>query len=447
MSSHNIKKPNGGVTMRRVMEQPDPNENLLERVLSRDNVQKAWKRVKANKGVPGIDRMSIEDFPEFARAQWDNIRDSLMAGTYQPSPVKRVEIPKPTGGKRPLGIPTVLDRVIQQAMYQVMMPIFDPDFSEFSYGFRPGRSAHGAVRKVREYIRKGYRIAVDMDLSKFFDRVDHDVLMHRVARKIRDKHILRLIGKYLRAGVVIKGRLEKSREGVPQGGPLSPLLANILLDDLDKELEKRGHKFVRYADDFVILVRTQRAGLRVKESVTRFLERNLKLKVNQDKSRVSSTDNTNFLGFTFKGTKIRWSDKAFREFKRRVKRLTGRSWFVSMEYRYKKLSQYICGWMNYFGISEYYRPIPEIDQWLRRRMRMCYWKQWRRPRTKIRNLRKLGTSLKAALGVGLSRKGPWRLARTLATQTGMTNKWLKEQGLVSVKERWVNIHYSRPRAG
>ena len=441
MSSHNIKKPNGGVTMRRVMEQPDPNENLLERVLSRDNVQKAWKRVKANKGVPGIDRMSIEDFPEFARAQWDNIRDSLMAGTYQPSPVKRVEIPKPTGGKRPLGIPTVLDRVIQQAMYQVMMPIFDPDFSEFSYGFRPGRSAHGAVRKVREYIRKGYRIAVDMDLSKFFDRVNHDVLMHRVARKIRDKHILRLIGKYLRAGVVIKGRLHKSREGVPQGGPLSPLLANILLDDLDKELEKRGHKFVRYADDFVILVRTQRAGLRVKESVTRFLERKLKLKVNQDKSRVSSTDNTNFLGFTFKGTKIRWSDKAFREFKRRVKRLTGRSWFVSMEYRYKKLSQYIRGWMNYFGISEYYRPIPEIDQWLRRRMRMCYWKQWRLPRTKIRKLLKLGASLKAALNVGLSRKGPWRLARTLATQTGMTNKWLKEQGLVSVKELWVNIHY------
>jgi RNA-directed DNA polymerase len=441
MSSHNIKKPNGGVTMRRVMDQPDPNENLLERVLSRDNVQKAWKRVKANKGVPGIDNMSIDDFLEFARAQWDNIRDSLMAGTYQPSPVKRVEIPKPTGGKRPLGIPTVLDRLIQQAMYQVMMPIFDPDFSEFSYGFRPGRSAHDAVRKAREYLREGCRIAVDMDLSKFFDTVNHDVLMHRVARKIRDKRILRLIGKYLRAGVVIKGRLQKSREGVPQGGPLSPLLANILLDDLDKELGERGHKFVRYADDFVILVRTQRAGLRVKESVTRFLERKLKLKVNQDKSRVSSTDNTNFLGFTFKGTKIRWSDKAFLEFKRRVKRLTGRSWFVSMEYRYKKLSQYIRGWMNYFGISEYYRPIPEIDQWLRRRMRMCYWKQWRRPRTKIRNLRKLGTSLKAALDVGLSRKGPWRLARTLATQTGMTNKWLKEQGLVSVKERWVNIHY------
>jgi RNA-directed DNA polymerase len=441
MSSHNIKKPNGGVTMRRVMEQPDPNENLLERVLSRDNMQKAWKRVKANNGVPGMDNMSIDDFPEFARAQWDRIRESLLAGTYQPFPVKRVEIPKPTGGKRPLGIPTVLDRLIQQAMYQVMMPIFDPDFSGFSYGFRPGRSAHDAVRKVREYIQQGYRTAVDMDLSKFFDKVNHDVLMHRVARKIRDKRILRLIGKYLRAGVVIKGRLQESREGVPQGGPLSPLLANILLDDLDKELEKRGHKFVRYADDFVILVRTERAGLRVKESITRFLGRKLKLKVNQDKSQVSSTDYTNFLGFTFKGTKIRWSDKAFREFKRQVKRLTGRSWFVSMEYRYMKLSQYIRGWINYFGISEYYRPIPEIDHWLRRRMRMCYWKQWRRPRTKIRNLLKLGTLLKAALDVGLSRKGPWRLARTLATQTGMTNQWLKDQGLLSVKELWVNIHY------
>jgi RNA-directed DNA polymerase len=441
MSSHNTKKPNGGVTTRRVMEQPNPNGNLLERIFSRDNVQKSWKRVKANKGAPGIDNMSIDDFPELARAQWDRIRDSLMAGTYQPNPVKRVEIPKPTGGTRPLGIPTVLDRLIQQAMYQVLMPIFDSDFSEFSYGFRPGRSAHDAVRKVREYVRQGYRIAVDMDLSKFFDRVNHDVLMHRVARKIRDRRILRLIGKYLRAGVVIKGRLQKSREGVPQGGPLSPLLANILLDDLDKELEKRGHKFVRYADDFVILVRSERAGLRVKESITRFLKRKLKLKVNQDKSRVSSADHVDFLGFTFKGTKIRWSEKAFREFKRRVKRLTGRSWFVSMEYRYQKLSQYVRGWMNYFGISEYYRPIPEIDHWLRRRMRMCYWKQWRRPRTKIRNLRKLGTSLKTALDVGLSRKGPWRLARTLATQTGMTNQWLKDQGLVSVKELWVNIHY------
>ena len=328
MSSHDTMNPTGGANMGHVMESPDPNDHLLVRVLSRDNMQKAWKRVKANKGAPGIDSMSIDDFPAFARTQWERIRESLIAGTYQPCPVKRVEIPKPTGGSCPLGIPAVLDRVIQQALYQVLMPIFNPDFSEYSYGFRPGRSAHDAVRQVREYIRQGYRIAVDMDLSKFFDRVNHDVLMHRVAGKIRDKRILRLIGKYLRAGVVIKGRLQKSREGVPQGGPLSPLLANILLDDLDKELEKRGHTFVPYADDFVIVVRTRRAGLRVKGSITRFLERKLKLKVNEEKSHVSSTDSTNFLGFTFKGTKIRWSDKAFHEFKRQVKLLTGRRWFV-----------------------------------------------------------------------------------------------------------------------
>jgi RNA-directed DNA polymerase len=427
--------------MGHVMESPDPNDHLLERILSRENMQRAWKRVKANKGAPGIDGKSIEEFPEFARNHWDNIRESLLAGIYQPSPVRRVEIPEATGGTRPLGIPTVLDRLIQQAIYQVLMPIFDPDFSDHSYGFRPGRSAHNAVYQIREYIREGYRVAVDMDLSKFFDTVNHDVLMHRVARKVRDKRVLRLIGKHLRAGVMVNGRLQATRKGVPQGGPLSPLLADILPDDLDKELEHRGHRFVRYADDFIILVKSQRAGERVMVSVQHFLERKLKLKVNQDKSQVASTNKTNFLGFTFRDAKIRWSDKAFREFKRRIKQLTGRSWFVSMEYRLDKLAQYIRGWMNYFGISEYYRPIPEIDHWLRRRVRMCYWKQWRYARTKVQQLRKLGTSLYAAISVAISRKGPWHLARTLATQTGMTNQWLKDQGLLSVKELWVNIHY------
>lgn len=333
------------------------------------------------------------------------------------------------------------DRLIQQAVAQIMSPYFDPHFSEFSYGFRPGRSAHDAVKKVREYICQGCKIAVDMDLSKFFDCVNHDVLMHRVAKRIRDKRVLRLIGKYLRAGVKVNGRLQSTRKGVPQGGPLSPLLANILLDDLDKELEKRGHKFVRYADDFIILVKSQRAGERVKRSIQRFLECKLKLKVNENKSSVAPTDQTTFLGFTFRGNKFRWSDKAFHEFKRQVRYLTGRSWSVSMNYRLLKLTQYVRGWMNYYGISEYYRPIPELDHWLRRRLRMCYWKRWRYCRTKVRNLTRLGTSLNTAISAGMSRKGPWRLSRTLATQTGMTNQWLKDRGLISIKEQWVNIYY------
>jgi RNA-directed DNA polymerase len=441
MSSQDTKNPTGGVAMRHVMEPSNPDVHLLERVLSSENMQRAWKRVRANKGAPGIDGMTIEKFPDFARLHWDSIRESLLAGTYQPSPVRRVDIPKDTGGTRPLGIPIVLDRLIQQAIAQVLVPIFDPGFSEASYGFRPGRSAQDAVRKVREYIQEGYRTAVDLDLSKFFDTVNHDVLMHRVARRVQDKRLLRLIGKYLRAGVVVNGRLQHTPQGVPQGGPLSPLLANTLLDDLDKELERRGHRFARYADDFVILVKSQRAGERVMQGVQRFLERKLRLKVNPDKSHVARTDDTNFLGFTFRGGSIRWSEKAFREFKRRVKLLTGRSWFVSMEYRLKELAQYLRGWMNYFGISEYYHPIPEIDHWLRRRLRMCYWKQWRYARTKVRELTKLGTFLRTAIFVAISRKGPWHLARTLATQTGMTNQWLKDQGLVSAKELWVKIHY------
>jgi RNA-directed DNA polymerase len=427
--------------MRRDAEKPTPNGYLLERILSVENVRKAWERVRANKGAPGIDDVSVDEFPDRFRSQWHEIRKSLLAGTYLPSPVKRVEIPKATGGTRPLGIPRVLDRLIQQSISQVLGPIFDPGFSESSYGFRPGRSAHGAIRKAREYIQSGCRIAVDTDLSKFFDTVEHDVLMARIARKVHDKSVLRLIGLYLRAGVQIKGRLHPTRRGVPQGGPLSPLLANILLDDFDKELERRRLRFVRYADDFLIFVKSLRSGERVAQSIRRFLERRLKLSVNEKKSRVGPTNETEFLGFAFKRTKISWSDAAFQEFKRRVRKLTGRSWGVSMEFRMKKIKEYVGGWMNYFGISEFYKPIPEIDHWLRRRIRMCYWKRWRRCRTRVRNLLSLGTFEKQAVMTSLSRKGPWHLARTLATQSGMTNKWLADQGLVVVKDLWVNIHY------
>jgi RNA-directed DNA polymerase len=276
-------------------------------------------------------------------------------------------------------------------------------------------------------------------LSLFPDNsnVQHDVLMSRVARKISDKVLLGLIGRYLRAGVMVEGIVHPTDWGTPQGSPLSPLLANIVLDELDKELERRGHHFARYADDLLILVRSQRAGVRVKATVTRYLTQKLKLRVNEQKSQGVPTNDCTFLGFTFRGTKIRWSEASFAEFRHKARRLTGRSWGVSMQHRYDKLNRYLRGWMNYFGLSEYYRPIPGLDGWLRRRIRMCYWKQWRRPRTRIRNLLNLGTGKRQAILTGLSRKGYWHLAKTLATQTGMTNRWLAQQGLLSIRDLWL----------
>ncbi|MDA1273311.1 MAG: group II intron reverse transcriptase/maturase [Verrucomicrobia bacterium] len=434
-------KSSDGVEGRRETESADPISDLFEQALSQDNLQRAWQQVKANGGAPGIDGITIEAFPEWFRPQWPTLRAELLEGTYQPAPVRRVEIDKSDGGKRMLGIPRLLDRLIQQALAQVLGPIFEPVFSDHSYGFRPGRNAHQAVERIREAIKQGYRIAVDLDLAKFFDRVNHDLLMERVARRIKDKRVLRLIGKYLRAGVLVNGRLEATIEGVPQGGPLSPMLANVLLDDLDKELEKRSHRFARYADDFTVMVRSLRAARRVKESITRFLKKKLKLEVNERKSRIVRSDECSFLGFTFRGTKIRWTEKAFEAFKDKLRGLTGRSWGVSMKYRMKKLREYIRGWMGYFGRSEYYRPIPALDEWLRRRMRMCYWKQWRKSRKRISQLIQLGANERYAIQTGLSRKGYWRLSRTLATNSGMTNRWLEEQGLVSIRELWIRIHY------
>ncbi len=416
-------------------------KDVVEQVLLSENMRKAWKQVKANKGAAGVDRMSVLEFPEFARNHWTSIRKELMEGSYKPSPVKRVEIPKPDGGKRPLGIPTVTDRVIQQAIAQVLTPVFDPMFSDSSYGFRPNRSAHYAVKKVLKYIKQGYTYAVDIDLSKFFDIVNHDLLMQRLVRCVKDKTLLRLINSYLIAGVQINGQTEPTDKGVPQGGPLSPLLSNIVLDELDKELEKRGHRFVRYADDFIILVKSQRAGKRVMQSIKRFLLKSLNLVANEKKSRVAKSNESTFLGFTFKGKSIRWSDNSLAEFKRRVRLLTGRSWGVSMSYRFRKLAEYIRGWMGYYGLSAYYRPIPELDHWLRRRIRMCYWKQWRRCRKRVRELLKLGCSKRHAIMTALSRKSYWHLSKTLATQVGMKNQWLKDQKLVSIRELWISFHY------
>jgi RNA-directed DNA polymerase len=442
MSSHEAMNPNGGAdNMRRVMENRPLNPVSVESVVSKENMRKAWKQVKANGGAPGIDGITIEEFPMYAKTDWEGIKTSLLDGTYNPTPVKRVEIPKDNGGTRNLGIPVVMDRVIQQAISQILTPVFDPHFSESSFGFRPERSAHQAVKKVLKDIHRGYRYAVDIDLEKFFDTVDHDILMNRVSRKVRDKGLLRLIGKYLRAGVVVNGRLNKTSKGMPQGGPLSPLLSNIVLDDLDKELERREHRFARYADDLIVLVKSKHAGERVMESISRFLEKVLKVKVNRDKSKVVNAEESSFLGFTFTRKRLTVSEKSIMRFKSELRRLSGRSWGVSMGRRYGGIRIYLHGWMNYFGIALKYNDAVELDHWLRRRIRMCYWKQWRRTKRRIGELIKLGAPRYQAILTGLSRKGYWHLAKTLSTNCGLGNEFLQKQGLTSIRSLWIGIHY------
>lgn len=422
---------------------PTLTDEMMERVVAKDNVLRAWRQVRRNHGAPGVDGMTCEEFPTYARNNWQQIAQALLNGKYHPSPVRRVEIPKPHGtGVRLLGIPTVIDRVIQQAIAQVLTPIFDPEFSESSFGFRPGRSAHDGVRKVREHISAGYGTAIEVDLAKYFDEVNHDVLMVRVARKVRDKRVLKLIGSYLRSGVLVKGVTEETSKGVPQGGPLSPLLANILLDDFDKELERRGHKFARYADDFVILVKSSRAGERVKLSVARFLERKLKLKINREKSKAGKANKCKFLGFTFPGKTIRWTTEALEDFKHRVRELTGRSAGISMQFRIAKLNEYVRGWLGYFGISQFWTPIEELDSWIRRRLRMCLWKQWRFVRTKVRELEKLGANVKDIIRLAFKNHGPWWCSDTREVQFALDNNYFHKQlGLVSIRELWIQMHY------
>ena len=414
---------------------------LFEQILSSQNLRDAWQRVKRNKGAAGVDGLSIADYPKWIYAHWDGIKTGLEQGYYCPLPVKRIEIPKPNGGIRLLGIPSVNDRVIQQAICQALQPIIDPQFSDHSHGFRPNRNAHQAVKSVQRGIKDGYSHAVDIDLSKFFDEVDHDLLMDRVSKWVDDPRVLALIGKYLRAGVSINGKVEASLKGVPQGSPLSPLLANIMLNDLDRYLESKGYRFARYADDFVISVKSLVEGERIKAEVVVFLD-TLKLPINEEKSQVVPIKQLSFLGFIFKGKKIIWSPKSLANFKHRIRELTGRSWGISWAYRYQQLRRYIVGWINYFGLSEYYRPVPLLDQWIRRRVRMCYLKQWRRPRTRIRNLIRLGVSKMTAIRLGLSSKGYYRLAKTKAVQIGLNNDWLTSQGLVSVRQQWSKFHYS-----
>jgi RNA-directed DNA polymerase len=416
-------------------------ETLMEAAVDSTNIERAWKNVKANRGAPGPDGITIAEFPDWFRPRWSEIRQQLIDGTYRPGPVRRKTIDKPDGGQRLLGIPNIIDRLIQQAIVQVLTPLFDPNFSESSYGFRPNRSAHGAAKQVQRTIRRGYRYAVDMDLSKFFDRVQHDVLMARVARRVKDKTLLRLIGRFLRAGVMVEGVLQPTDVGTPQGGPASPLLANILLDDLDKELERRGLHFVRYADDFAIFAKSQRSAERIMTSVTRYLTDTLRLVVNQEKSRVVASKEFEFLGFAFHKSRatINVSSKSVQRFKHRIREITGRSRGISMEHRLSLLRSYVRGWMGYYGLASQLKLFDRLDQWLRRRIRMCYWKQWRRPRKRRRELIRLGVPIRQAIRHARSRKGYWHMSKTIASGVGLTNAWLAEQGMLSMKTLWAEL--------
>jgi RNA-directed DNA polymerase len=444
LSDLNTRMPSGSDVTQRTDMKPAFSAHLLEPILQPANILQAWKRVRANKGAAGIDGMTIDDFPVWAKdGNWKRIMSELCSGQYQPSPVRRVEIDKPDGGKRQLGIPTIVDRVIQQAIAQVLTPIFDPTFSDNSFGFRPNRNGQQAVKQVQSIIKTGRRFTVDVDLSKFFDRVNHDLLMTHLGYKVKDKRLLRLIKRYLRAGVIDNQFYSKSREGVPQGGPLSPLLSNIMLDPLDKELEKRGHQFARYADDFTILVKTPRSGKRVLSSISRFLSHRLKLVVNTTKSHVVKTSESKFLGFTFNRGRIQWHPKTLLKFKQQVRRLTNRNWGVSMHYQLFKISQYLRGWINYFGIANSYQRCVDLDHWIRRRVRMAYWRQWRRPRTKVRSLMRLGVHVQAAVACGITSKGPWRSAKTPGINQALSLDYLKSEGLYSLRDGWIALHYPK----
>lgn len=443
MSHLNTRMPSGNDVAQRIDPKPAFSNDLFEQVLLSANLQRAWAQVRANKGAAGIDSMSVGDFPAWAKSgNWETVKSELRSGHYRPQPVRRVEIEKPDGGKRALGIPTVIDRVIQQAIAQVLTPIFDPTFSANSFGFRPGRNGQQAVKQVQQIIKQKRGIAVDVDLSKFFDRVNHDLLMSRLGQWVHDKRLKQLIARYLRAGFINNQFFHETREGVPQGGPLSPLLANIMLDPLDKELERRGHKFARYADDFIILVRSQRAGKRVLRSITQYLQNRLKLVINREKSQVVKTSESKFLGFTFKSGHIKWHLKTLRKFKQRIRELTNRNWGVSKCYQLFKTSQFIRGWINYFGIANCYQLCCDLDHWIRRRVRMAYWRQWRKPRTKVRNLMGLGVHVQAAVACGITSKGPWRSSKTPGINQALSNEFLKKAGLVTLRDGWIKLHYS-----
>jgi len=416
-------------------ESPARTSRLMEEVCERENLKEALRRVKANKGSAGVDGITVGGITDYLKQHWPAIREQLLNGTYEPKPVRRVEIPKPDGGVRKLGIPTVLDRFIQQAVMQVLQRQWDPTFSASSYGFRPGRSAQQAVAQAQQYIVEGYCWCVDFDLEKFFDRVNHDKLMGQIAKRVEDKRLLKLIRAFLNAGVMENGLVGPSVEGTPQGGPLSPLLSNVVLDELDRELERRGHRFVRYADDCNVYVRSERAGQRVMESVTQFITQKLKLKVNEAKSAVARPQERKFLGFSFTaGPEVRRviAPKALDRFQRRVREITRRAKGVSMTTTIEELAPYMRGWRGYFGFCETPEVLLSLTRWVRLRLRAAMWRQWKTPRRRREALIKLGVRERLANNTAGSGLGPWYLAKAKALSVGLSNAYFKSLGLPSL---------------
>ena len=417
----------------------------MESILTDENIQSAVEQVRKNKGAPGIDGMTTDQLMQHMKEHWHELRRQLVEGTYRPQPVRRVGIPKPSGGVRELGIPTVVDRAIQYAILQALTPVFDPGFSEHSYGFRPGRRAWDAVIKERGYVEQGHEWVVDMDIASFFDRINHDMLMARVARKVKDKRLLRLIRRYLQAGVMVNGVVREHEEGTPQGGPLSPLLANVFLDDLDRELERRGHRFVRYADDCNIYVKSKRAGDRVLSSVRRFVEERMRLKLNEGKTAVDKATKRKFLGFSLYGSerygyRIRLAAEAKKRFRQEIYSFTDRNRSVATGERIQRINEYAAGWMAYFQLVETPSVIGELDAWMRRRLRACLWNQWKSVGTRLRNLRSLGVEGRQAFHLANARKGPWRMASTLGIV--LTNEYWSRQGLLSLLESYNRLRQS-----
>jgi len=437
-----------GVSIATARPQPSPPEvevRLMEKIVSRANMMAAYQRVMANKGAAGIDRMTVEQLQPYLKEHWLRIKEELLEGRYRPQPVRGVEIPKPGGGMRQLGIPTVVDRLIQQAMHQVLMPLFDPGFSKASYGFRPGRSAHDAVLAARAHVAEGRRFVVDLDLEKFFDQVNHDVLMARVARWVGDKRVLRLIRRYLRAGLMTGGITTARSEGTPQGGPLSPLLSNILLDDLDKELERRGHAFCRYADDCNIYVRTRRAGERVMASITRFLTERLRLKVNAAKSAVDRPWARTFLGYTMtahKQPRLRVAAKSVKRLRSKLRTTLRQGRGRTLASTVRTLTPILRGWLQYFRLTEAKGVLEELDGWMRRKLRCVLWRQWKRPRTRLKRLMQRGLDRERAWRSAYNGRGPWWNAGASHMNDAYRAAFFAQLGLPSLIG--LHRHLNRP---